>query len=393
MSQITRCPACATTFKVVADQLRISDGWVRCGHCKEVFDASEHLLPSPSEPPPVSDAADQAAHTPDANAETSAPMSATPAVLGTEPVAADDVADDGGDEDSPAESSSPTREAVSELPAVSGREPQEPPGYELPGAQQADSTWPQDAMDDVRAEPETDDGDEVPAPRQRAEESPAASDEPMEQAVLQELEAVAQEPIPVEEAAVMPVAALMGAAPTDVAAVSAEPGFVIAARRGAFWRRPLVRGLLVCAGMGLMLGLAVQVAWQERDVIAARSPAAYVWMEQLCQPLRCTLQPPRRIDALVIDSSSFLKVRDDAAAYQLQVAIRNTSSMTVATPALELTLTDAQDQALLRRVLLREELGAPAQLAQGATWSGAVPMQVTQDASRVAGYRLLAFYP
>ncbi len=38
MSQITRCPACSTQFKVVADQLRISDGWVRCGHCAEVFE-------------------------------------------------------------------------------------------------------------------------------------------------------------------------------------------------------------------------------------------------------------------------------------------------------------------------------------------------------------------
>ncbi|WP_404826354.1 zinc-ribbon domain-containing protein [Diaphorobacter aerolatus] len=44
MSQITRCPACRTSFRVVADQLRISGGWVRCGRCKEVFDASTNLL-------------------------------------------------------------------------------------------------------------------------------------------------------------------------------------------------------------------------------------------------------------------------------------------------------------------------------------------------------------
>ncbi|RYF74696.1 MAG: DUF3426 domain-containing protein [Comamonadaceae bacterium] len=43
MSLITRCPACATTFKVVRDQLRISDGWVRCGRCGEVFDATLDL--------------------------------------------------------------------------------------------------------------------------------------------------------------------------------------------------------------------------------------------------------------------------------------------------------------------------------------------------------------
>lgn len=43
MSLITRCPACATTFKVVRDQLRISDGWVRCGRCGDVFDATLDL--------------------------------------------------------------------------------------------------------------------------------------------------------------------------------------------------------------------------------------------------------------------------------------------------------------------------------------------------------------
>ncbi len=36
---ITRCPACQTQFKVVPDQLRISEGWVRCGQCQQVFDA------------------------------------------------------------------------------------------------------------------------------------------------------------------------------------------------------------------------------------------------------------------------------------------------------------------------------------------------------------------
>jgi len=44
MSLITRCPACATTFIVVPDQLRISDGWVRCGRCGEVFDAPVNMF-------------------------------------------------------------------------------------------------------------------------------------------------------------------------------------------------------------------------------------------------------------------------------------------------------------------------------------------------------------
>jgi predicted Zn finger-like uncharacterized protein len=43
MSLTTRCPACATTFRVVPDQLKLSDGWVRCGHCADVFDATRYL--------------------------------------------------------------------------------------------------------------------------------------------------------------------------------------------------------------------------------------------------------------------------------------------------------------------------------------------------------------
>ena len=42
--QATRCPACKTVFRVVSDQLRVSEGWVRCGRCANVFNASEHIM-------------------------------------------------------------------------------------------------------------------------------------------------------------------------------------------------------------------------------------------------------------------------------------------------------------------------------------------------------------
>ena len=46
MSFVTRCPSCGTAFKVVADQLKIADGWVRCGRCQHVFDATLDLEPA-----------------------------------------------------------------------------------------------------------------------------------------------------------------------------------------------------------------------------------------------------------------------------------------------------------------------------------------------------------
>ena len=34
----TRCPGCATVFRVTREQLALREGQVRCGHCKTVFD-------------------------------------------------------------------------------------------------------------------------------------------------------------------------------------------------------------------------------------------------------------------------------------------------------------------------------------------------------------------
>jgi predicted Zn finger-like uncharacterized protein len=43
-SLAARCPACQTVFRVVPDQLRVSEGWVRCGRCAEVFNATLTLV-------------------------------------------------------------------------------------------------------------------------------------------------------------------------------------------------------------------------------------------------------------------------------------------------------------------------------------------------------------
>jgi len=44
MSLATRCTSCGTVFRVVQDQLKVSEGWVRCGRCNQVFNALEGLF-------------------------------------------------------------------------------------------------------------------------------------------------------------------------------------------------------------------------------------------------------------------------------------------------------------------------------------------------------------
>jgi len=52
MSLATRCTHCGTIFKVVQDQLKVSEGWVRCGRCNEVFNALPTLFDLEREAPP-----------------------------------------------------------------------------------------------------------------------------------------------------------------------------------------------------------------------------------------------------------------------------------------------------------------------------------------------------
>lgn len=71
MSFITQCPACETQFKVAPDQLKISEGWVRCGQCQHVFDASLNLQPWFPEPEPELEPqplSDPSAHSQEASA-------------------------------------------------------------------------------------------------------------------------------------------------------------------------------------------------------------------------------------------------------------------------------------------------------------------------------------
>jgi len=49
---LTHCPSCATAFRVSAEQLKIKQGRVRCGQCRQVFNALTTLVDEP-EPAPA----------------------------------------------------------------------------------------------------------------------------------------------------------------------------------------------------------------------------------------------------------------------------------------------------------------------------------------------------
>lgn len=49
MTDITQCPQCGTHFKITPEQSKSHKGMVRCGHCKNVFNAVEHSYTEPAQ--------------------------------------------------------------------------------------------------------------------------------------------------------------------------------------------------------------------------------------------------------------------------------------------------------------------------------------------------------
>lgn len=326
----TRCSACGTVFRVVPDQLRVSEGWVRCGRCAEVFNASEALLDLETGAP----LGDGAEHAPRAMVQFSAgrPLAPTARAAGaTDPV------------ERPA--AAPTQ---APRPA--------PPG---PGSADPDDDASLPTVDDRASRLFEDAAD--PAPITPPPQVTAGSNS-------------------VPDIAADPQAR---SAPT--------PRFMRQAERAERWRQPRVRAVLLATGGLATLALAAQVLFEYRDLASARYPTLRPLLEQACAHLDCSVGPPRAIDSLVVESSGLVRV-EKSDVYRLSVALRNRAGIEVALPALELSLTDGQGQLVARRVLRLPELGiAQPSLPAGRELQVSTTLQAAT--APVAGYTIELFYP
>jgi hypothetical protein len=159
-------------------------------------------------------------------------------------------------------------------------------------------------------------------------------------------------------------------------------------------RRPFVRPALWLLVVLLLAALAAQVLIHHRDRIVSIEPSTRPLLLALCRLAQCELSALRQIESIVIESSSFGRVRGDN--YRLGFSLKNNSALDLAMPSIELSLTDSQDQALVRRVIHPAEFGAAARLlGAGSDWNGALSLSVkpTPNSERITGYRVLAFYP
>ena len=406
-SALTRCPGCSTVFRITAAQLALREGQVRCGQCRAVFDANDHLVAeepldvmpaaaeletSPSHVPDIeAPIATPSSHVPDAEAPTATSPSHVPDVeapIATPPSRVPDV-------EAPIEAPHAERaiverqivdvpqtdESASDISRVEAPVVATPDKVALAEAPPVDSAGAERPSDSVAG---------------KTAIEPTVAETPVESAAREMPVESAEAETPVE-----PVpAGRTETAPAAMATPLLEtPGVERPARYEWKPRKPVRERpalLYVAAVVLLAVALALQLVLEYRDRLAAHAPFTQPIFASACSLLGCAIAPLHDVAALSIDASDLQADPAHRGLLQLSATIRNRAAYAIAYPYLELTLTDASDQVVARRALApREYVGGTADQNAGIPGNGESVVRLFIDASATtqAGYRLYLFYP
>ncbi len=334
---LTRCPHCQTHFRVTAEQLKIRQGKVRCGACQEVFDALDSL-------------SDEALVTP-----------ATLILPETETRRLQD-------------GTAEVRETLATIVTVES----------IPAA----------ANEIIEAQPEA---EEEPEPEQQPEVEPEFTPEPAP-APLDEIEPVVEAEAPLEsepdsepepESEPTPEPDSPDQSVSEAASPAAEESWEpVPAVPTPSRRWPWLIGIIA-----LLIAAAGQLAYIFRTELAVVAPELRPALVAGCELVGCTLPRPLKPELVGIETSDLVP---DGDGLLLTATLMNRAPFEQDFPHLELTLTDTQDEALVRKVLLPADyLPAGQDPAQGFAARGevSVKLALTTDNVPAVGYRLYLFYP
>lgn len=357
MNLATRCTECGTVFRVVQDQLKVSEGWVRCGRCTAVFNAQAHLFDLDAPPAPAPAAPDSARLVP------------SPAAGTTQSNDPDDW--------------SPTMPV--EDPVEMARLGLAPDAHEFDDVVDVTAAAP----DAERGEAHHDAGD--------ADDilllQPGAARADTEADTAMSTDGTPDVFVDIGDPSAPVAAAALASAPVHIDADEAAvtPSFMRSGQTGSPLDRPALRTGLLVAAIVLSLALVAQalVAW--RDQVAAQVPALRPVINALCQGLNCRIAPLRRIDRLAVEASGLTRI-EGAPLHRLSVTLRNRADTAVMAPALDLSITDTQGKLVARKVLQLADLGVTTTSIEA---GAELPLQALLNTGerRVAGYTVELFYP
>ncbi len=436
MALATQCPHCHTTFRVAHDQLKLRAGLVRCGACKQIFNGIENLMrleekvsaavpPDTSQQahdafaPPEPVKAPESPGLPESSVAPEAPawapskpaQSALSSGVGLDfpreaneeshsrQVAAEDEPDSHQNEPAApqAEAQESVRQDTEDVAAddALSAEGETPAEEDLSG--QDDLSDEEAHVDEANVDSETDDisadhppedpllrmtlldvSSAVPA---SSSEHPQAYPDPLDQAM--------------EELEHKPLRGTRASLTEKDEDGDDEPSFVRQGRRRQRFGRALRLATATACAL-LLLTLLAQSAYVFRDQLAARLPSLQPLLLQACAWLDCQVGLPAQIDAVTLDSSELHTMASNSETLALSVLLRNQSAVAQTWPHLELTLNDAAEKPLIRRVFAPSEylpsdisarLGFPARSEQP------VRLFFELEGVKASGYRVYLFHP
>ena len=311
MALATKCPQCGALFRVVADQLKLRGGLVRCGQCRAVFDAIGSLTyvddtALAQSRTVTASSTGQAAPSPATSAEESAARQALgPATtLRIAPIAPATLA-----------GNAPLRielpKPPPEEPAVVRRRAKAAMRGRAEGSDSAPETSPADLK--------------VPTLLARTRPSPVAH---RVEPVADDIE-IAEPP------------------PAKAADAESPPSFM-RPKRG----KPRGFSVVYGGGTGLLVLLAaIQLAVIFRGELMIHWPQSRPLLMDFCTVFRCTVNWPTQADQLAVIGTE-LQAIPGTDALELTAVIRNRAGFKQALPAVEVTLMDARSRALARKVFV-----------------------------------------
>lgn len=152
----------------------------------------------------------------------------------------------------------------------------------------------------------------------------------------------------------------------------------------------------VIAALLLLLVLLAQAAYFFRVDLAARLPNLKPALIGFCQLLKCSVTLPQKTDLMSIESSELESNHTHENLVNLNALLRNRAPYAQAFPNLELTLNDAQDKPLARRIFKPADYLSPVENEKtGLLPNNELSIKLRLDTTNLkpTGYRLALFYP
>lgn len=177
--------------------------------------------------------------------------------------------------------------------------------------------------------------------------------------------------------------------------VVAEPRFMQQAKRKQRVGGGVRTGMWF-ASLILTISLIGQAGYHYRDQLAATVPLLKPLLQSACSKFGCQINLPTNIDDISIESNELQLIVPSRNLFALTLLMRNRSSTAQAWPIVELTLNDANEKAIARRVFTPSDyLTAAVDTVDGFRRNTEHPVKLTFELLQLkpAGYRVYLFYP